>query len=123
MNREEDVAAAPIATSTPRGSFHFAAVPATAGEASRGRRRFIARADRICVRTYDRGHARQAAYARRVAGRPDARERVTASTSAGTPASTGRCAHSANRRRHGSPTGAGSTTSAPASASRPATSR
>ena len=77
MNREEDVAAAPIATSTPRGPFHFAAVPSLADEASPARRRFIARADRICVGKYNRGHARQAAYARRVAGLPDARERVT----------------------------------------------
>ena len=77
IDREEDVAAAPIATSTPRGSFQYPAVRSTDGEVSPARRHFIARADRTCVRTDDRGHARQAAYARRVAGLPDARERVT----------------------------------------------
>jgi hypothetical protein len=74
---EEDVAAAPIATSTPRGSFHYDPVPSTAGEVSPARRRFIARADQTCVRTYNRGQADEAAFARRVALRPDARELVT----------------------------------------------
>jgi hypothetical protein len=77
LDREEDVAAAPIATSTPRGSFRFPAVPSNAGEVSPARRRFIARADRTCVRTYNRGQAEQAEYARRLAGRSDTRERVT----------------------------------------------
>jgi hypothetical protein len=74
---EDDVAAAPIATSTSRGSFHYDPVPSTAGEVSPARRRFIARADQTCVRTYNRGQADEAAFARRVALRPDARELVT----------------------------------------------
>ena len=77
LGSEEDVAVAPNATSTARGSVHYDPVPSTAGEVSPARRRFIARADQTCVRTYNRGRADEAAYARRVALRPDARELVT----------------------------------------------
>jgi hypothetical protein len=77
LDHEVDVAAAPIATSTPRGPFRYTAVPSLAGAVSPARRRFIARADRTCVRSYNRGQATQARYARHVAAMPDARERVT----------------------------------------------
>jgi hypothetical protein len=51
--------------------------PSAASEPTPQRRRFIRRADRTCARSLARGRSAQAAYARRVAGRPDARERVT----------------------------------------------
>jgi hypothetical protein len=74
---EEDVAAAPLATSTARGTFVYDPAPSAAGDVSPARRRFIARADQTCVRSDRRGQADEAAFARRVALRPDARELVT----------------------------------------------
>ncbi len=73
---DEDVAAAQWAGTADGPAYSPAAPPAT-GSVSRARRRFIARVDATCVRTADRGRAAQTAYARRVAGRPDARELVT----------------------------------------------
>jgi hypothetical protein len=68
----EGVAAVPIPASTPFGTDDLAG----AGDPSPARRRFIARVERTCVRTADRGRVAQAAYARRVAARPDAGELV-----------------------------------------------
>jgi hypothetical protein len=73
----EDVAAAPISTTSPLGPAHDPAGALATGDASRARRRFIARVDGTCARTYDRGRAEQAAYAASVAGRADALELVT----------------------------------------------
>jgi hypothetical protein len=70
----DEVAAAPVMTSTPQ---HYPAVASTAGAVSPARRRFIARADRTCLQTFNRGQAEQAAYARRIAGRPDAQALAT----------------------------------------------
>jgi hypothetical protein len=72
-----DVAAAPIAGSTSPDPSHYPQVASLATDVSPARHRFIARVDRTCVRTYNRGRASQAAYARRVTGRPDAQELIT----------------------------------------------
>jgi hypothetical protein len=72
---DEDVAAAQFAGVADGPAYSPA--PSATGSVSRARRRFIARADATCARSSDRGRAAQTAYARRVAGRPDARELVT----------------------------------------------
>jgi hypothetical protein len=59
------------------GAAYWNAGPSAPSQPTPGRRRFIRRADRTCARSVARGRAAQAAYARRVAGRPDARELVT----------------------------------------------
>jgi hypothetical protein len=77
LEDEPTDAPAPIATALWHDPGYYSPVPSTAGEVSPARRRFIDRVDGTCARTYNRGQAAQAAFERRVAGRPDAQERAT----------------------------------------------
>jgi hypothetical protein len=62
----------------PTGHGGYPPAPSLAGKVSSERRHFIDRVDQTCARTFNAGNARQARYAAKVAGRPDANVLVTA---------------------------------------------